>query len=86
MLTIWKVKRFVAGQMDDLNPCLTVGQLHLPISVAVDIANPGTPSDNLVEKLRTTFELRRRDIPALYSHLEFSVHPFRGVSQWFPAS
>ncbi|KAN0108949.1 Phosphatidylinositol-glycan biosynthesis class S domain containing protein [Russula decolorans] len=53
-------------------------ELHLPISVAVNIANPGTPSDNLVEKLRTIFELRRRDIPALYSHLEFSVHPFRG--------
>jgi hypothetical protein len=72
--------------MNNLNPYLTVGQLHLPISVAVDVANPGTPSDSLVEKLRTIFELRRRDIPALYNHLEFSVHQFRGVSQWFPAS
>lgn len=72
--------------MNNPNIRLTVGQLHLPISVAVDIANPGTPSDNLVEKLRATFELGRRDIPALYSHLEFSVHSFRGVSQWFFAS
>jgi hypothetical protein len=72
--------------MDNLNPYLTISQLHLPISVAVDIANPGTPSDDLVEKLRTIFELRRRDKPALYRHLEFSVHSFQGVSQWFPAS
>jgi hypothetical protein len=69
----------------DMRLCLIVCQLHLPIGVAVDIANPGTPSDDLVEKLRTTFESRTQDIPALYSHLEFSVDPFRGVSQWFPA-
>jgi hypothetical protein len=68
-----------------MTPCLTVSQLHLPISVAVDIAGPGTPSDELVEKLRMRFESRRQDIPELYSHLEFSVNPFRGVSQWFPA-
>jgi hypothetical protein len=69
-----------------LSPCLTVSQLRLPISVAVDIASPGTPSDDLVEKIRMLFELRSQDIPVLYSHLEFSVDPFRGVSQWFSAS
>ena len=61
-------------------------QLHLPVSVAVDISKPGTPSDGLVEKLRTIFELRRKDIPALYSHLDFSADFFQGVSQSFPAS
>ncbi|KAH9998588.1 phosphatidylinositol-glycan biosynthesis class S protein-domain-containing protein [Russula vinacea] len=53
-------------------------ELHFPISVAVDIATSGTPSDELVEKLRMRFESRRQDIPELYGHLGFSVNPFRG--------
>lgn len=68
-----------------MKPCLTASQLHFPISVAVGIATSGTPSDELVEKLRMRFESRRQDIPELYGHLGFSVNPFRGVSQWFPA-
>lgn len=78
-----EVSRWINGYFE---PCLTASQLHLPVSVAVDISNPGTPSDGLVEKLRTIFELRRKDTPALYSHLDFSVDFFRGVSQSFPAS
>ena len=66
-----------------LSLCLTVSQLHLPVCVAVDVSSP---ADGLVEKLRRTFELRRQDVPALYSHLDFSVDHFRGVSQSFRAS
>ena len=66
-----------------LSLCLTVSQLHLPVSVAVDVSSP---ADGLVEKLRRTFELRRQDVPVLYSHLDFSVDHFRGVSQSFRAS
>ena len=58
-------------------------KLHLPIRVAVDVANPGTLPNDLAPNLRSIFEMRKESVPALYSHLEFSVDPFR-VSQWFP--
>ncbi len=65
---------------------LTDNKLHLPISVTVDATSPGTLSDDVAQNLRSIFESRKEKIPALYSHLEFSVDPFRAVSQWFPAS
>ena len=65
---------------------LTAIKLHLPISVAVDVASSGIRPDDLAQNLRSIFELRKERVPALYSHLEFSVDPFRGVSQCFPAS
>jgi len=64
---------------------LTNSKLHLPISIAVDVASSKTRSDDLAENLRAIFESRKEKIPA-YSHLEFSVDHFRAVSQWFPAS
>jgi hypothetical protein len=66
--------------MDILSPKLTESKLHLPISVAVDITSPGTLSDDLTQKLRTIFQSRKENNTALYSHLEFSVDRFRGVS------
>ncbi|KAI9458637.1 phosphatidylinositol-glycan biosynthesis class S protein-domain-containing protein [Lactarius psammicola] len=53
-------------------------ELHLPLSVAVDVASTGMLPENLVHKLRTTFESRKEQAPNLYSHLEFSVDSFQG--------
>jgi hypothetical protein len=58
---------------------LTDSKLHLPISVAVDVASSGTLSDDLAKDLRAIFESRKEKIPA-YNHLEFSVDPFLAVS------
>ena len=64
--------------MSNLAPILTSIKLHLPLNVAVDA---GTVPNNLVHNLRTTFESRKEHAPDLYSHLEFSVDSFQGVSQ-----
>ena len=67
--------------MSDLVLVLTGNKLHLPLNIAVDVASAGTLSDDLVHKLRTSFESRKEQAPNLYNHLEFSVDSFQGVSQ-----
>ncbi|KAH9061068.1 phosphatidylinositol-glycan biosynthesis class S protein-domain-containing protein [Lactarius vividus] len=61
-------------------------ELHLPISVAVDAASTGTLSDNLVHRLRSTFESRKEQAPNLYSHLEFSVDSFQAPPDTYSVS
>ena len=67
--------------MSKLALILTRIKLHLPLNIAVDAASIGTLPDNFVHNLRTTFESRKEQAPNLYSHLEFSVDSFQGVSQ-----